>query len=61
MALLADPAATPDLFALREQARRWRFYDHLRTDADAAGPAAGRRDVHAGAGRPPATTWPPRC
>lgn len=34
MALLADPAATPDLFALREQARRWRFYDHLRTDAD---------------------------
>ena len=27
--------ATPDLFALREQARRWRFYDHLRTDADA--------------------------
>ncbi|WP_315094406.1 AAA family ATPase [uncultured Cellulomonas sp.] len=36
MALLADPAATPDLFALREQARRWRFYDHLRTDADSA-------------------------
>src|SRR6478609_3363306 len=35
MAVLADPAATPDLFALREQARRWRFYDHLRTDADA--------------------------
>ncbi|MBO3086246.1 AAA family ATPase [Cellulomonas fengjieae] len=34
MALLADPAATPDLFALREQARRWRFYDHLRTDTD---------------------------
>lgn len=36
MAHLADPGATPDLFALREQARRWRFYDHLRTDADAA-------------------------
>jgi len=35
MAHLADPEATPDLFALREQARRWRFYDHLRTDADA--------------------------
>ncbi|MDM7856491.1 AAA family ATPase [Cellulomonas alba] len=35
MAHLADPGATPDLFALREQARRWRFYDHLRTDADA--------------------------
>lgn len=32
MALLADPTLTPELFALREQARRWRFHDHLRTD-----------------------------
>lgn len=33
---LVDPAGTPELFSLREQARGWRFYDHLRTDADCA-------------------------
>lgn len=38
MSALADPAETPELFAIREQAKRWRFYDHLRTD-----PGAGAR------------------
>ena len=32
---LADPAGTPELFAIRQQASRWRFYDHFRTDAGA--------------------------
>lgn len=32
---LADPQSAPDLLALRERIRGWRFYDHLRTDADA--------------------------
>ncbi|WP_372594985.1 AAA family ATPase, partial [Actinotalea sp.] len=35
MASLVDPSQAPELYALREQARRWRFYDHLRTDAAA--------------------------
>lgn len=35
LASLASPTETPELFGLRESARRWRFYDHLRTDADA--------------------------
>lgn len=35
LATLASPAETPELFALREAARRWRFYDQLRTDSDA--------------------------
>jgi predicted ATPase len=29
----ADPRRTPELVALREQIRSWRFYDHFRTDA----------------------------
>ncbi len=32
---LADPKRTPELIALREQVRSWRFYDHFRTDAAA--------------------------
>ncbi|WP_150308919.1 AAA family ATPase [Planctomonas psychrotolerans] len=36
LSALADPAETPELYALREQAKRWRFYDSFRTDADAA-------------------------
>lgn len=32
---LADPRNTPELLALREQIRSWRFYDHFRTDAGA--------------------------
>src|ERR1700754_292557 len=31
----ADPHRAPELLALRERMRAWRFYDHLRTDADA--------------------------
>ncbi|MEU9254678.1 AAA family ATPase [Streptomyces sp. NPDC048270] len=32
---LADPQLAPDLLALRERMRSWRFYDHVRTDAGA--------------------------
>ena len=28
----ADPKNTPEILALRERVRRWRFYDHFRTD-----------------------------
>ncbi len=35
MASLVDPSQAPELYALREEARRWRFYDHLRTDTAA--------------------------
>ena len=35
LAQLADPQGTPELLALREQVRAWRFYDHFRTDAAA--------------------------
>ncbi|MBS0427289.1 MAG: AAA family ATPase [Proteobacteria bacterium] len=31
----ADPRSAPEMLALREQVRGWRFYDHFRTDADA--------------------------
>jgi predicted ATPase len=31
----ADPQLAPDLLSLRERMRSWRFYDHVRTDADA--------------------------
>jgi predicted ATPase len=30
-----DMDSTPEIFALREQIRAWRFYDHLRTDMEA--------------------------
>lgn len=30
-----DPRNTPELIALREQIRSWRFYDHFRTDTEA--------------------------
>lgn len=32
---LADPKRAPELLALREQIRSWRFYDHFRTDTTA--------------------------
>lgn len=32
---LADPQRAPELLSLREQVRSWRFYDHVRTDAEA--------------------------
>lgn len=31
----ADPRRCPELVMVRERVRSWRFYDHLRTDADA--------------------------
>ena len=34
MSALADPSETPELYAIREQAKRWRFYDHFRKDPD---------------------------
>ncbi len=32
---IADPAASPEVFHIRESIRGWRFYDHFRTDKDA--------------------------
>ncbi len=32
---VADPQRAPELLVLRERIRSWRFYDHLRTDAQA--------------------------
>jgi predicted ATPase len=32
---LADPHRAPELLTLRDRIRSWRFYDHVRTDADA--------------------------
>lgn len=32
---VADIQATPEVFCLREKIRRWRFYDHFRTDREA--------------------------
>ena len=32
---LADPRDAPELLALRDRMRAWRFYDHVRTDGDA--------------------------
>jgi predicted ATPase len=32
----ADPRNTPEMLMLREEMRRWRFYDHFRTDAAAS-------------------------
>ncbi len=31
----ADPDRTPEILALRDNIRNWRFYDHFRTDVDA--------------------------
>lgn len=31
----ADPRSAPELLAVRERMRAWRFYDHLRADQDA--------------------------
>ena len=31
----ADPRHAPEIFALRERVRGWRFYDHFRTDSEA--------------------------
>jgi predicted ATPase len=37
---LADPYRAPEVMVVREQLRRWRFYDHVRTDADSPARAA---------------------
>lgn len=44
---LADPQGAPELLAQRERMRSWRFYDHVRTDADAPArrPQVGSRTV----------------
>ncbi|WP_330231831.1 AAA family ATPase [Nocardia sp. NBC_00508] len=44
---LADPQSAPDLLLVRERIRSWRFYDHLRTDADAPAraPQVGTRTL----------------
>lgn len=44
---VADIQATPELFAMREEIRRWRFYDHFRTD-----PGAPARQAHIGSRTP---------
>lgn len=36
MTQAADPRGAPEMLALRESIRAWRFYDHFRTDAGAA-------------------------
>jgi len=33
MTYLSDPRSAPEMLALRESIRAWRFYDHFRTDA----------------------------
>jgi predicted ATPase len=40
LAELGDPRAAPEILAVREQTRSWRFYDGFRTDADAPARAA---------------------
>ena len=35
MTQFADPRNAPEMLALREQIRSWRFYDHFRTDIEA--------------------------
>lgn len=47
LAEIGDPQRTPELLAVREQLRSWRFYDSFRTDADA--PA---RQTHIGTRTP---------
>lgn len=39
LASVADPQRAPEMLAVREGVRGWRFYDHFRTDADS--PARG--------------------
>jgi predicted ATPase len=34
LATVADPQRAPEMLALRESVRGWRFYDHFRTDTD---------------------------
>ena len=34
LATVADPQRAPEMLAVREAVRRWRFYDHFRTDSE---------------------------
>lgn len=57
---LADPERAPEVLALRESIRGWRFYDHFRTDADAPArqPQLGTRTpVLSHDGRDLAAAW----
>jgi predicted ATPase len=40
LASIADPQRAPEMLAVREAVRGWRFYDHFRTDSDAPARAA---------------------
>jgi predicted ATPase len=35
LSTMSDPERAPELLALREEVRSWRFYDHFRADVDA--------------------------
>src|SRR6202453_4424284 len=40
LANIADPQRAPEMLAVREAVRSWRFYDHFRTDSDSPARAA---------------------
>ena len=40
LASIADPQRAPEMLAVREAVRGWRFYDHFRTDAESPARAA---------------------
>jgi predicted ATPase len=40
LASVADPLRAPEMLAVREAVRGWRFYDHFRTDSDSPARAA---------------------
>src|ERR1700744_5293220 len=40
LASVADPQRAPEMLAVREAVRGWRFYDHFRTDSDSPARAA---------------------
>ncbi len=40
LASVADPQRAPEMLALREAVRGWRFYDHFRSDSDSPARAA---------------------
>lgn len=59
-AQIADPRSTPEVRQLRETIRGWRFYDHVRADADAPArlPQLGTRTpVPSHDGRDLAAAW----
>ena len=57
---VVDPYRAPELIAVREQVRSWRFYDQFRTDADSPSRAVQvgtRTPVLDGNGRDLAAAW----